>query len=153
MGIVATDLRETQQNPKMSLFQPAAPLTSTNVEDAINQVQGNISAATAQPPSITPTAVNTAMSPYAVLATDFLLVVDSTAGPVTILLPACAVRGGKELDIKDATGQSGANTISLKPVNGETVDVNFTNAAPYPLDANFNAVRLRPLAAGGWVTA
>lgn len=147
MSRILTDLRESSGNSKLATFQPVSPLTATNVEDAINQVQANVAVAASQPPSITPTLVNHASSPYQVLATDFLLLVDSSGGTVTILLQASAARNGKELDIKDSGNDASVNAISLTPVAGEDVD-GFTNAAPYPLDASFNAIRLRPRTLG-----
>jgi hypothetical protein len=42
---IRTDLGTMQGQPdaKRLAFQPVAPITATNIEDAINQVQGNIS--------------------------------------------------------------------------------------------------------------
>jgi hypothetical protein len=147
MTIVQTDVRTTRPDAHRLKYMTVSPLTATNVEDAINQVQGNVTTTGANPPQITPTTVVFAQSPYTVQASDNLLLVDTTGGAVVILLPASASRSGKELDIKDSGGNAAANPISVTPVAGETVD-NATNAAPYPIDSNYAAVRLRPRTLG-----
>lgn len=135
--LIRTDLGliEAQHDAKRVAFQPVAPITATNIEDAINQVQANVTAAGVVPPTITATTVNFAQSPYTVLPTDFILEVDPTAGVVVINPQAVAVRT-KPLEIKDATGQAGVNNIKLNTtIEGQT---------PYLIDSAYGSVTIRP---------
>ena len=96
------------------------------------------------------TTVTHAMSPYAPLPTDFYLLVDTTGGAVEIDLPLAATRGGVALTIKDYKGNAAASNITIKPQGGgapETVD-NYTNGAPLVLQANYDGVKLLPIASG-----
>lgn len=63
------------------------------------------------------TAVNHAASPYTVLATDYYIAVDSTAGTVSILLPN-APTTGRIFVVKDTDGQSAINNITVTTVGG-----------------------------------
>lgn len=73
-------------------------------------------------PLLTFTAVNHAASPYTVLAADEFLKVDSTAGAVTILLPN-APSTGRMIIIKDTTGTTGTNAMTVTTVGGSvTID-------------------------------
>lgn len=140
---IRTDLGTTQGSPdaKRIAFQPVTPLTATNIEDAINQVQANTGSATA-PPTITATAVNFAASPYAPLSSDYLLEVDTAGGVVQINLAGLlAGRAGKPLEIKDATGHALANNIQL---TGVTIE----GQTPYLIEADYGSVTIRPNKAG-----
>lgn len=93
------------------------------------------------------TIVTHAMSPYAVLATDTYLLVDTTDGAVEIDLSLAATRNGVPLKIKDYKGNAATDNITIKPQAGETVD-SSTNAAPLVLQANYDGVSLTPITAG-----
>ncbi len=139
MAIVQTDLRQTIESARRIRFEPMLPVTAVNVQDAINQVS-----AIAQ--SI-PTSINFASSPYQVLLSDRVLLVDTSGGAVTINMMAGSTRNGSDLTIKDDTGHAVANPISVVLNGAETVD----GLAPYPIDSNFAAVRFVPQAGGYYV--
>lgn len=63
------------------------------------------------------TAVNFAASPYVVLATDYYLGVDVSAGPVSILLPN-APTAGRIFVVKDKAGLSQVDNITVTTVAG-----------------------------------
>ena len=72
---------------------------------------------------ITPllTSISNTDSPYTVLATDDIIVVDCSGGVVTVNLPAVTATP-KRLEIKDATGNSGANNITVNRNGSDTID-------------------------------
>jgi hypothetical protein len=77
------------------------------------------------------TNVTTAMSPYTVLATDYFLSCDATAGAITIRLPNTTT-SKRELIVKDRVGIAGTNPINITTVGGAvTIDgattVTFTD--------------------------
>lgn len=137
MTQIATDLRQTRESAKRIRYEPTAPFTATNVQDAIVQ-------SASVPTVIVPTAVTVAMSPYTPLSTDQLLMVDTSGGPVTIQMPLSATRG-LDLEIKDATGNAAANPISVLRAGAETID----GLTTYPIDSNFAAAKLG-LKTGGY---
>lgn len=148
MPRMQTTLGVSGGNPKKIIYQTAAPLTATNVEDAINQVATlalNPPAPTV-PPSITPTSVNFAMSPYTALPTDYILLVDSTAGAVTIVLGLASARNKQDLIIKDDGGVAATNVITVNRTAPDTID----GATSYPIDSNRQVYRFTPKAAGNY---
>lgn len=90
--------------------------------------------------------VTLAMSPYVPAASEAVLLVDTSLGPVTINLTASATRSGLGLVIKDATGNAKANPITANCAGAETADT----AASIVIDSNFAAVKLHPKPAGGY---
>lgn len=75
---------------------------------------------------ITPvTNVNT--TPYVVLPTDNFLAVDCSAQPITIQLPDTAVVG-QSFTIKDSTGSSLTNNITVTTVSGSTLIDGLTSS-------------------------
>ena len=142
MVVIRTDVGDTFESARRIRFEPNLPFTATNVQDAIEQ--GN-----SFPKTIDPTPVNAGMSPYTPTGQDTILLVDTTAGPVTINLQPGASRNRLELTVKDAAGHAAANPITLQPNGGETID----NLSPYVIDSNFAGVKLGPQAAGYFVDA
>jgi hypothetical protein len=123
MAVVKTSLRVTRESAKQIRFYPASPLTATNVQDAIEAAAlGGVGA------SVTVTA---GMSPYIPPADITILLVDTSAGPVTINLPLAITRGGKTLSIKDAVGNAAVNNITINAT--ETIDglPTVTLSTPY----------------------
>lgn len=142
MTQVATDLRNTRESAKRLRFEPAPPFTATNVQDAIVQ-------SIAVPATVIPTHIGIANSPYTPIATDSLLLVDTSAGPVTINMTTAAFRGGSDLEIKDDTGHAAANPISVTFSGAETGD----GLNPYLIDSNYAAVKFGPQAGGYFIHA
>lgn len=141
MGIVKTDIRVTREAAKRIRFYPTPAFSATNVQDAIVQ-------SASIPSTISPTPVTAGMSPYAPLSTDQLLLVNTSAGPVTIAMPLSATRG-LDLEIKDDTGNAVANNISVTFSGGQTAD----GLAPYVIDGSYGAVKLGPQTGGYFVHA
>lgn len=89
------------------------------------------------------TNVTHAMSPYAVLSSDVILLVDTSAGAVTVNLQPGATRTGN-LIIKDVTGNAAANNITITPFGAERID----NLTPVPIDSNYGAINILPYGNG-----
>lgn len=138
MPVVRTDLRNTRESARRLRFEPASPLTATDVQKAIEQVL-------TLPQTVNPT--NVAVSPYAPVLADSVLWVDTSAARV-INLPTGASRAGRPLQIKDITGSAFANNITINPSGAETVD----GLAPLLIDINYGGYTLYPKPAGGWTT-
>lgn len=140
MGVIATNVRNTRQRAAQVRFYPVPTITATNVQDAIEQV----TAAASAPPSITPKTVNFGMSPYTILPSDYLILVDSSGGAVQLQTQASSTRSQREVTIKDATGNASANNISILRTLAETID----GLTTYPIASDFGAVTLRPVTGG-----
>ncbi|HIA03661.1 MAG TPA: hypothetical protein EYN66_17445 [Myxococcales bacterium] len=67
--------------------------------------------------------VSVANSPYTAQGRDYLISVDSSKGPVDVQLPLASVAGsGSLLVIKDVAGFAGVNSITIRPVVGESIE-------------------------------
>ena len=67
------------------------------------------------------TSVNHATgSPYTVLATDYMLVCDPTAGTITLNLPGSAAKG-KRYEVADLTGQAATHSITVAANGADTI--------------------------------
>lgn len=151
MSIVTTDLRQTRPSAREISYSPVSPLTAYTVQNAIEQtqaeiviLQGAVVANTLKPPAIVATPVNFAMSPYTVLATDYLIEVDTVGGAVTINLALAATRGNLEVEVKDVSGHATANNISVVAAGAETTD----GLATYPIASDFGAYHFKPKTGG-----
>lgn len=140
MTTIATDLRNTVESARRIRYEPVLPFTATNVQDAIAQ-------ANSLPSSITPTPVTFAMSPYTPTTTDQILLVNTSAGAVTINMPLSATRSGLDLTIKDDTGNAATNAISVVASGAETTD----GLATYPIDSNYGAAAFAPQTGGYYI--
>lgn len=140
MTQIATSLRTTKESARLIRYEPLAPFTATNVQDAIGQ-------AAAPRPVPTYTFITQVDSPYMTKNTDSILLVNTSAGSVTINLQGQSARGGLDLTIKDDTGNASTNPISLVPAGGETVD----GLSPYPIDSDFGGVTIAPQAGGYFI--
>lgn len=138
MTQVATDLRNTRELAKRLRFEPVDQITATNVQDAIRQ-GGNLAI-----PS--PTPVNFAMSPYSPLLSDRILLVDTSGGPVSIIMPAAGARNGLDLEVKDATGNADPNNITVTFASGGTRD----GMGQVVINNPFGYAKFNPIAAGNY---
>lgn len=145
MSVVQTDLRNARERAKELRYYPTTGLVATNVQDAIDFVA---SSGGTSPPSITPKVVTFAMSPYTILTTDYLILVDTSGGAVTLQTGAAAARTNKEVTIKDSTGNALTNNISILRTGAETID----GLTTYPIASDFGAVTLSPETGGYAVT-
>lgn len=121
-------------------------INATNVQDAVDSVV--FSANNPQKPAnLNQVNVTAAMSPYLVGTNDYVIFCDTSAGPVTLNLPASASRGNLPIVIKDIGNNARNNVISAVPNGAETVDLQ----TPYVIDTNFGGAALQPkTATGGW---
>lgn len=84
--------------------------------------------------------VTSAQSPYTVLETDQTILVDATAGNVTILIPDARFFLRPQLNIKKT--DSGVSTVTVKPILGDTIDGAYNNTYPYVLTQPEQAIIL-----------
>jgi len=86
-------------------------------------------------------------SPYDVLSTDRVLLVDPTANPVTINLPqVSSTNTNRVLIIKDRAGSANTNNITLTPFGADTIDGGNSLA----LSVNYNCVTLQSDGTSNW---
>src|SRR5213075_296883 len=89
-----------------------------------------------------------ASSPYAILASDVLLRVNTTAAR-TLNLPATTANSiGRLIVIKDETGSAQTNNITIVPASGENIDGGAANAPM--LVSTARAVVILYAVSGGW---
>jgi hypothetical protein len=127
-------------------YEPTSPITSHDVQGAIEQVEAQAVAAG----GVNPTIVTFAMSPYSPVITDTYLLVDTTGGAVVIQLPLSAARltprGYIPIEVKDDLGNSAVNAISVLRSGAELID----GVASYPIDSPYTLVKFQPKASGGY---
>jgi hypothetical protein len=92
------------------------------------------------------TAVNHAASPYTQLATDTLLLVDSSGGTVTINLLAASAASGYPIRIKDSQGSANTNNITIARNGSDTIE----GLTSLTINEAFGGYFLYPVT-GGWI--
>lgn len=140
MTIVQTNMRNTRQSARQLAYYPVQPLTAHDVQGAIEQVQAEIVIASGTPPAIVAKQIAFSDSPYTVQPTDYLVLVDTSGGSVTVNLPLAAARGNLPVEIKDASGNAQANNISIVRAGAETID----GLTTYPIASDFDAYQFKP---------
>ncbi len=111
------------------------------IDSAASNVTGSGQLGTMAIPSattLTITTVNHAASPYTVLSTDQFLACDPSAGAITLLLPD-APTTGRVIYIKDSTGNSTLNPISVTTVSGTDT---FDGATTYIIGSNYQSINV-----------
>lgn len=144
MSVVQTDLRNTRQRAKEIYYGPTGGLTALTVQDAIDALQAEVNTGSVTPPAIVAKLINTVLSPYTVLATDYILEVDTAGGAIIINMMAAAARNNLPLIVKDVTGHASANSIAVTPNGAETID----GLATYPIDSDYGGYNFKPIATG-----
>lgn len=145
MPVIQTDLRIRPVARASSVSIEAIPgIAANDVQTALELIEGQVIVNAASPPAIVPKAVNFAMSPYTILATDYLLEVDTTGGAVALQTAASATRGNKPFTVKDIAGNAAVNAISVLRTGAETID----GQTSYPIDSAFGAQTFKPKLAG-----
>ncbi len=84
------------------------------------------------------TNVTHAMSPYTVLASDYFLSVDGTAGAVTLNFPNSPTSLQTWI-VKDRLGHALANNITLTTIGGADL---FDGSTTYVLDDNYESIQI-----------
>lgn len=87
------------------------------------------------------TAVATAATPYAVLGTDYVISTDTTAGVLTLTLPA-APGTGRTLVIFDGVGQAAIGGAITIDGNGNNIAAGGTSAATKAINTAFESYNL-----------
>jgi len=87
------------------------------------------------------TAVATAATPYAVLGTDYVISTDTTAGVLTITLPAVPVTG-RTLIVYDGVGQAAIGGAITIDGNGNNIAAAGTSAATKAINTAFESYTL-----------
>lgn len=145
MPVVTTDLRIRPVARAANVSVEAiAGVAATDVQSALEVIEGQIVVAAGTPPAIVPKSVNFAMSPYTILPTDYLLEVDTTGGAVVLQTAASATRANKPFTVKDIAGNAGVNAISVLRTGAETID----GLTSYPIDTAYGAQTFKPKLAG-----
>ena len=101
--------------------------TITDLTQTGGSIDGaTIGATTAAPVTMTAGTVaysgSITISPYAVVATDYILGIDTSAGALEVDLPAASGKAGRMLVIKDVGGSAGTNNITVDPNGSEKID-------------------------------
>jgi len=86
------------------------------------------------------TSVNNAASPYTLLGSDFVIAADTSAGAVTITLPA-APATGRKIVVVDAAGNAAAQNITVSG-NGNNIAGGGTLAATDVIDSDYGTMTL-----------
>lgn len=94
------------------------------------------------------TAVDDSMSPYTVLTTDRVIAVDTSLGPVELVLYSAADNEGVALKVFDEGGNAGTNNITLTPDGVETID----GAASRLVTADYGCVEVFADGTSNWVS-
>lgn len=92
----------------------------------------------APPPTYSYTLITYADSPYTVSGTDNYIGVDTTGGPVIILLPNTAVQS-RTFTIKDKAGDSNTNSITITTVGGTTT---IDGATSLTMSTSYQSINL-----------
>lgn len=143
MTQIETSLRNTKQSARRLRFEQVSPFTATDTQTAIQQAGAAAAGGTA-PPALTPTPVDATASPYTILGSDYLVEVDTSAGPVTVVAPAAASRNNVGFYVKDIAGSAGTNAITVSRSAADTID----GFASYPINVDFGSAFFQPKTGG-----
>lgn len=142
MVTVRTDLGDLKESARRLRVEQAGGLTDTDVQDALETLQSEITSATAAPTQRQ--VASTGDLP--IQASDQILNVNVTA-PLTIPIPAASTRNGKALIFKDIAGNWATNNITFNRAGADTFDglstlvgrINYGRLTLVPINDGINA--------------
>jgi hypothetical protein len=143
-GAAGGDLGSTYPNPTVVSVAHVTTGTLPAANQAAQTMGGDVTGTTAASvvSSISTglklhvTSVNHAASPYTALSTEYIIATDSTAGIITVTLPA-APATGVTYQIKDVTGQAATNNVTISG-NGANID----NASTFVITVAYASITL-----------
>ena len=109
-----------------NIASAAGTLTVTSTSGNINLEVSNVYAPYKR--------ISFANSPYSVLVTDYYISVDTSGGPISIIMPAAPTTDQTFL-IKDRTGNANTNNITVTSAGGNTIDT----TASYLIEGNYES--------------
>lgn len=122
----------TGADPVLATLTAGANVTVTNGAGSITI------AANATSQTVNYTGVNHAASPYTVLAADYYISCDVTAGVISILLPNASATG-RVFIVKDKVGLAATSNITITTVGGA---VNIDGATTFVMNTAYQSVEL-----------
>jgi len=144
-GAAAKDIIMTCTSGSMTLTagesaSDAFNLTASGAASGMTLTAGTSGISFVSGQKVNVTSVAAAVSPYALLGTDYFVACDVTGGILTITLPA-APSTGRYVIVSDSVGQSGANTITIDG-NGKNISLAGTAAGTKTIATAYKAVGL-----------
>jgi hypothetical protein len=141
--------------------EQAGGLTDTDVQDALQTIQGEVADIQAELAEIISITTNyrivTASGDVTVRSSDNTILMNKAVGaPTNINLPTSASRNGIPVRVKDLKQDANTNNITFVPASGETIDGYSATAAAANgvalIDIDNDSKTVYPLASGGWYT-
>lgn len=85
-----------------------------------------------------PLATTTITGNYAALLTDYMILANASAGPITITLPSAATTPGQTYEVKKIDSTS--NTVTINTTSSQTIDGQLTQTIGYQnTEVNFTS--------------
>lgn len=143
MTTLRTDLvGATRESARRIRFEPSSSIPETDVQEAIENVQGQL-------PSGTQRTI-TAAGTQDITSTDLTVYVNrAVAGSLQLPTSAswlAANPSGISLLIKDINGSANTNNQTILPDGLETID----GAASFVINTDYGGLHLSPISGGGW---
>lgn len=144
-GAAAKDTIITNTNGSMTLtagesVSDAFNLTASGVASGMTLTAGTSGITFASGIKQKVTSVAAAVTPYAVLGTDYFITTDTTGGILTLTLPA-APATGRTLIVYDGVGQAAANNVTIDG-NGKSIAAAGTSAGTKTLTTAYSSMTL-----------
>lgn len=144
-GAAAKDTIITNTNGSMTLtagesVSDAFNLTASGAASGMTLTAGTLGITFVSGIKQKVTSVAAAASPYAVLGTDYFITTDTTAGVLTLTLPATPVIG-RTLIVYDGVGQAAINAVTIDG-NGKSIAAAGTSAGTKTLTTAYSSMTL-----------
>jgi len=144
-GGAAKDVIITSTSGSMTLsagesITDAMNFTAGGAASGINLTAGTNGILFSSGQKVKVTSVAAAVTPYALLGTDFFVACDVTGGVLTITLPASPATG-RYVIVSDSVGQAAANTLTIDG-NGKNISLAGTAAGTKTITTAYKAIGL-----------